>query len=964
MARFDGRPERYDWVHVKGTDSKVVATFVDELANPYDLSATTITAVAYSPGTSAATFDLTTAISGAGNNVLTLTVADDASLPNQRKTDGTLDWALTIDFGEGSVRPVMAGSFWIVNPGNPDTRASSASLGVVVTTGERLEVTVQPFASGGPGIPAGGTTGQALAKDSGSNYDVGWLTVATEAQGELADSATQPGDLGTAAAQDVAAFDAAGSAAAAEAASQPLAAVLTATTASFTTANETKLDGVEALADVTDTTNVTAAGALMDSEVDAGLKTLSLPANTTITAAAKTVLDDASVGAMLTTLGAAPKASPTFTGNVLIPDADADGEALAYAQDDAVLQGLMVTKSADPAYTLYELGEAADKGRWRIAVSGSDLYVQQMTDDGGFIKSPMIFNRDDATDLSGSTSVTVPVPSATGHALRWNSDAKITNAEISVLKATSNVNIENVSPRLFINETDQAADAKNWRISPVNGVLQFGPSDDAGTHQRTPIQIDRATNQVLLDDATSVTVPVPTTTGQALRQGSDAIVAALTATANAQVTAASSTGGLTVDGTNPRVKIDATSGGGAMEFYEASNIRFAFAHDVANDRYVWQQYDDAGVFVRSALRLTEAGVLQLLNTVEVPVPTASGHALRQGSDATVAALTATGNIEVVKTFGKLSAQHTGDGTIVALNTTVGKAFFNVNGGAQLIQLVDDDTVNMAGANTVEVPVPSDTGHALRWGADATVAALTATGGIIAEGPFPRIGARTNTPGGNAGFEWFNDTELSWLAYVVDGADTLRFRRSIGGVLQPNSFALTAAGAVEVPAATAATHAAQVSAIDAATGRLAIGGIEMGSTPWRKVLSWTSGVQDATNQAFTLSQTLIGTGSIDIRRDRNTIKLRMKGSTGAGITIPTGSADFGDAWPSGFRFMDFTLAGTLLGNYSGASVWLDRRSVIDDVRTNNTTGSAITLTAAAGEWDTDDAWPTSLPGTAA
>lgn len=48
---------------------------------------------------------------------------------------------------------------------------------------------------------------------------------------------------------------------------QAYSAVLSATTASFTTADETKLDGVEALADVTDTANVTAAGALMDSEV-------------------------------------------------------------------------------------------------------------------------------------------------------------------------------------------------------------------------------------------------------------------------------------------------------------------------------------------------------------------------------------------------------------------------------------------------------------------------------------------------------------------------------------------------------------------------------------------------------------------------------------------------------------------------------------------------------------------------
>ncbi|MCP5008250.1 MAG: hypothetical protein GY941_30600, partial [Planctomycetes bacterium] len=47
-------------------------------------------------------------------------------------------------------------------------------------------------------------------------------------------------------------------------------------------AQETVLDSVETNADVTDTANVTAAGALMDSEVDADIKTLVLPASVTI----------------------------------------------------------------------------------------------------------------------------------------------------------------------------------------------------------------------------------------------------------------------------------------------------------------------------------------------------------------------------------------------------------------------------------------------------------------------------------------------------------------------------------------------------------------------------------------------------------------------------------------------------------------------------------------------------------
>jgi len=59
---------------------------------------------------------------------------------------------------------------------------------------------------------------------------------------------------------------------------------------------------VENGADVTDTANVTAAGALMDSEVDADIKTLSLPASTTISTFGASLVDDANAAAARTTL--------------------------------------------------------------------------------------------------------------------------------------------------------------------------------------------------------------------------------------------------------------------------------------------------------------------------------------------------------------------------------------------------------------------------------------------------------------------------------------------------------------------------------------------------------------------------------------------------------------------------------------------------------------------------------------
>ena len=89
-------------------------------------------------------------------------------------------------------------------------------------------------------------------------------------------------------------------------------------TEDFTTTLKNKVDGIEAGAQVTNAANVTAAGAVMDSEVDylAAIKTLNVPVGTTISNFAASVLDDSNAFDMRTTLGlSAANIKTIYEGN-------------------------------------------------------------------------------------------------------------------------------------------------------------------------------------------------------------------------------------------------------------------------------------------------------------------------------------------------------------------------------------------------------------------------------------------------------------------------------------------------------------------------------------------------------------------------------------------------------------------------------------------------------------------------
>jgi len=99
--------------------------------------------------------------------------------------------------------------------------------------------------------------------------------------------------------------------------------ILTNTTASYTTAEQTKLSGIETGADVTDTANVTAAGALMDSEVTNLAQVKAFDSTDYATAAqgskADSALQPTGDGSQLTGIDALPSQS-AHSGKYLTTD--------------------------------------------------------------------------------------------------------------------------------------------------------------------------------------------------------------------------------------------------------------------------------------------------------------------------------------------------------------------------------------------------------------------------------------------------------------------------------------------------------------------------------------------------------------------------------------------------------------------------------------------------------------------
>lgn len=283
-AKLELLPALLDVEGIVGDDMTVTITVVDDDAAAVDLSSYTIEATVRRGDATVATFG--DSVGGAESNVLTLTLTD-----TQTTAIGTLGscrWTLSMTTGSDT-RQWVSGEFTLHRPGSGGVASGSTTATLTVDTGTPIRLTAAVAAgSGSSGIASvvEDTTPQlGGALDVNGQEITGAIDLHSTGDiiAELGDAAgTNKLSVRDSAGTEQAAIDSDGN-------------ITTNGTVDGRdiAADGGKLDTVETNADVTDATNVDAAGAVMEADYDANTI---LAATTDNTPAALTVAEQTLVG--------------------------------------------------------------------------------------------------------------------------------------------------------------------------------------------------------------------------------------------------------------------------------------------------------------------------------------------------------------------------------------------------------------------------------------------------------------------------------------------------------------------------------------------------------------------------------------------------------------------------------------------------------------------------------------------
>lgn len=233
---------------------------------------------------------------------------------------------------------------------------------------------------------------------------------------------------------------------------QAYSSTLNGTTASYTTAEETKLSGIETSADVTDTTNVTAAGALMDSEL-AGLAAVKATTGTFLTA------DQNKLNGIETS------ADVTDTANVASAGALMDSELVSIAAVKALNQSLVTTSS--PTFDTVNATTVLGDGSGLTGIVAGLAWVRKTSNYTSSNNDAVI-----ADTSGGAWTLTLPASPSIGDLVRVVDAANWATNNLTVARNSST--IEGDAADLVMNiggaSVDFVYDGTTWQLYAQIGV--------------------------------------------------------------------------------------------------------------------------------------------------------------------------------------------------------------------------------------------------------------------------------------------------------------------------------------------------------------------------------------------------------------------------------------------------------------------------------------------------------------